>query len=86
MYATLASDEKTMNVDLTPDKQTFKAMMAPDIFFPIQNGWGLRGATTVDLTRIDVAELEATLKMAWEHGRSRTPIHGQAANASSPKR
>lgn len=74
-YATLADDGKSMNVDLTPDEQRFKVMMAPDTLFRILNGWGVRGATTVDLTRITAAELEATLGMAWEHGRSKVPIH-----------
>ena len=77
IYATLAPDGNSMNVDLTPDEQTFKVMMAPSIFSQIPNGWGLRGATTVDLKRISTAELEATLRMAWEHGRAKTPIHGK---------
>ena len=66
-----------INVDLTPDEQAFKVMMAPDIFSRIPNGWGLRGATTVDLPKISVAELEATLRMAWEHGHAKNPIHRQ---------
>jgi hypothetical protein len=49
--------------------------MATDILSKIPNGWGVRGATTVDLARITAAELEATLRMAWEHGRSKVPIH-----------
>ena len=75
IYATLAADGASMNVDLTPDEQAFKVMMAPEIFSQIPNGWGLRGATTVDLTKISVAELEAVLILAWEHGRAKEPIH-----------
>lgn len=77
IYATLAGDGKSMNVDLTPDEQAFKVMMAPDIFAPIPNGWGLRGATTVSLEKISLKELESTLQMAWEHGRAKEPIHKQ---------
>lgn len=77
IYATLAADGTSMNVDLTPDEQTFKVTMAPAIFSQIPNGWGLRGATTVDLTRISIKELEATLRMAWEHGRAKEPIHSK---------
>ena len=75
IYATLAGDGTSMNVDLTPDEQAFKVMMAPTIFSQIPNGWGLRGATTVDLGRIGLDELEATLRMAWGHGRAKAPIH-----------
>ena len=77
IYATLAGDGSHINVDLTPDEQAFKVMMAPDIFSRIPNGWGVRGATTVNLSRISLAELEATLGMAWEHGQAKDPIHRQ---------
>ena len=75
IYATLAPDGKSINVDLTPDEQAFKVMMAPGIFSQIPNGWGRRGATTVDLRTISASELEAVLTMAWEHGRAKQPIH-----------
>jgi hypothetical protein len=77
IYATLAADGTSMNVDLTPDEQAFKVMMAPEIFSQIPNGWGRRGATTIDLRKISVAELEAVLVQAWEHGRAKEPIHKQ---------
>lgn len=79
IYATLAADGKSINVDLTPDEQAFKVMMAPEIYSRIPNGWGLRGATTVDLTKISLTELTDLLKLCWEHGRSKTPIHGKTA-------
>jgi hypothetical protein len=78
IYATLAADGKTINVDLTPDEQAFKVMMAPAIYSQIPNGWGLRGATTVNLGVIGVTELTELLTLCWEHGRSKTPIHGKA--------
>jgi hypothetical protein len=77
IYATLAGDGTSLNVDLTPDEQAFKVMMAPEVFSQIPNGWGLRGATTVDLQKISLPELEAILEMAWEHGRAKAPIHKQ---------
>jgi hypothetical protein len=76
-YATLAPDGKSINVDLAPDEQSFKIMMAPEIYTQMPNRWGLRGATIVNLTAIGVAELELLLGMAWEHGRSKTPIHSK---------
>jgi hypothetical protein len=75
IYTTLAPDGRTINMDLTPDEQTFKVMMAPNIYSRIPNGWGLRGATTIDLEKISVTELESALRMAWEHGRAKEPIH-----------
>jgi hypothetical protein len=79
IYATLAGDGKTINVDLTPDEQAFKVMMAPAIYSRIPNGWGRRGATTVNLAQISGAELTELLTPCWEHGRSKTPIHGKTA-------
>jgi len=75
IYTTLAPDGLSINMDLTPDEQAFKVMMAPDTYSRIPNGWGLRGATTIDLMKISEAELESALRMAWEHGRSKDPIH-----------
>ena len=75
IYTTVAPDGRTINMDLTPDEQAFKVMMAPDIYSRIPNGWGLRGATTIDLSKISLIELESALRMAWEHGRSKEPIH-----------
>ncbi len=71
IYATLAADGTSLNLNLTPDEQAFKVMLAPDIFTPIPNKWGDSGWTTADLARIDPSELEAVLRMAWEHGRAK---------------
>ena len=76
-YATLAPDGKSINVDLTPDEQAFRVMMAPEIYQQMPNKWGLRGATIVTLEKMGVAELEALLREAWEHGRSKLPIHSK---------
>ncbi len=64
-------------MDLTPDEQAFKVMMAPEIYMQMPNRWGLRGATIVSLPGISLAELEALLRMAWEHGRSKLSIHSK---------
>lgn len=77
IYATLAPDGRSINVDLTPDEQAFKVMIAPEIYTQMPNRWGLRGATIVDLEAISLAELEALLTMAWEHGRAKLSIHSK---------
>jgi hypothetical protein len=71
IYATLAADGKSLNLNLTPEEQEFKTMLAPDVFSAIPNKWGVSGWTTVDLKAIGRAELKAVLEMAWEHGRAK---------------
>ena len=71
IYATLAADGKSLNLNLTPEEQEFKTMLAPEVFTPIPNKWGTSGWTTVDLKTIGKAELKAALEMAWEHGRAK---------------
>ena len=73
IYATLDSDGKSLNLNLTPEEQEFKTMLAPEVFTPIPNKWGTSGWTTVDLKAISKAELKAALEMAWEHGRAKKP-------------
>jgi hypothetical protein len=72
IYATLARDGKSINLNLTPEEQEFKTMLAPGIYSKIANKWGSSGWTTVDLAAIGQAELKAALQMAWEHGRARS--------------
>lgn len=71
IYATLGSG--SVNLKLTPEEQEFKVMMAPGIFAPIPNAWSRQGWTIADVGAISVAELEAVLTMAWEHGRAKAP-------------
>ena len=71
IYATLAGDGKSLNLNLTPEEQEFKTMLAPEVFTPIPNKWGTSGWTTVNLKAISKAELKAALEMAWEHGRAK---------------
>ena len=73
IYATLAGDGKSLNLNLTPDEQEFKIMLAPDVFSQLPNKWGLAGWTAVNLKAIGRAELAGALEMAWEHGRAKSP-------------
>ena len=70
IYASLSGDGKSLNLNLTPEEQEFKAMMAPEVFAPLPNKWGASRWTSVNLKAIGKAELEAALRMAWEHGRA----------------
>ena len=72
IYATLAADGKSLNLNLKPEEQEFKTMLAPEVFSAIPNKWGTSGWTTVTLKAIGRAELKAALEMAWEHGRAKS--------------
>ena len=67
IYATLAADGLTANLNFTPDEQEFKTLLAPEAFVPIQNAWGRKGWTTILLEKLNGAELRAALEMAWQH-------------------
>ncbi len=42
IYATLAADGASANIKFTPDEQSFKCMVAPELFAAIDNAWGGR--------------------------------------------
>jgi len=65
IFVTLAADGKSANLMLTPDEQEFKCLLAPAAFAPVANAWGRKGATTVTLAAVDVAELKAALQLAY---------------------
>lgn len=66
-YATLAADGRTANLKLTPDEQTLKCMLAPELFRPLDNAWGRQGWTELDIKAATKADIVAALKMAWQH-------------------
>lgn len=73
IYATLAADGLSANLKLLPGEQQMKCLTAPECFAPVPNAWGQQGWTTVDLAAVDATEMEAALRLAWEHGRSKRP-------------
>lgn len=67
IFATLAADGRSANLMLTPEKQEFKCLLAPNLFAALDNGWGQRGATSVDITAASEDDLRAALAMAHAH-------------------
>ena len=67
-YATLASDDFSANLKLTPNEQEFMVMLAPEAFAPVSGAWGRQGWTMVTLSAVERDELAAILEMAWRHG------------------
>lgn len=66
-FATLAGDGRSVNLKLTPDEQEFKCQLAPEVFRPIDNGWGRQGWTVMDLAAATKADVQAALEMAYAH-------------------
>jgi hypothetical protein len=70
IFATLAADGASANLCLTPDDQEHWCERLPDAVSPVPNRWGARGWTTVRLNRIDPADLETLLRIAWARATS----------------
>lgn len=66
-FATLAADGRSVNLKLMPDEQQLKCLTAPESFLPVPNAWGRQGWTMVDLSTIAMADLAASLRLAWTH-------------------
>jgi hypothetical protein len=53
-------------VKLAPEQQAMLMAAEPGIFAPAPGAWGRRGATVVDLARVDTATAESAIRMARE--------------------
>lgn len=67
IFATLAPDQLTANLWLTPDEQDMQIALRPTACAKLPNKWGDAGATCVTLAAVDAAELQALLALAWAH-------------------
>jgi len=65
IFATLASDQRSANLLLTPDEQEFYTGLKPAAFSRVPNKWGDRGWTCVSLAELDADLLRAVLESAW---------------------
>lgn len=63
---TLAPDEASVNFMFTPEEQTWKLAVAPDLFAPVPGGWGRMGATTAALADLTEDDLAAAVTMIFE--------------------
>jgi YjbR len=77
IYATLVPDGLTANLKLTPDEQGLKCLTPPDAFEPVTNAWGKQGWTTARLAALSREELEAALRLAWQHAMSKKRTIGR---------
>lgn len=69
IYASLSPDGLSINLKLEPDEQAFRCETSPGAYRSVPNAWGTQGWTSVVLAELDVPELEAVLRSAWQgHG------------------
>jgi hypothetical protein len=74
VFATLGyPDRSRAMVKLTPLQQSQSVAAYPAVFAKIPGGWGLRGATGVDLRRATVAAVRPALFEAWRNLAPRSP-------------
>lgn len=68
IFATLSYPDQAWGmVKLTPEQQEAFVSAAPDVFAPVKGGWGLGGATNVNLEVAKLARLRVALAVAWRN-------------------
>jgi hypothetical protein len=80
VFATLSYPDSSYGmVKLTPAQQAVAVGECPDVFAPVQGGWGLRGSTNVRLRVATRATLWAMLVAAWKNAASAALLkrHGE---------
>lgn len=65
IFATLSYEDKTLNLMFTPTEQFIFCPPGSDVIFPIPNGWGRRGATTINLNKATKKLVTDALKEAY---------------------
>ena len=66
IFATLGYPSMEWGVlKLTPQQQASFAAMGPDVFVPVKNSWGKRGATSVRLRAAHTSDVRKAMVAAW---------------------
>jgi len=65
IFATLSFEDKTLNLMFTPTEQFIFCPPGSDVIFPIPNGWGRKGATTINLNKASKKLVTNALKEAY---------------------
>jgi hypothetical protein len=58
--------EQRMMVKLLPIDQSAFSSFDPEVFYPVPNKWGLKGATVVELTKVPPEMLKDALNTAYQ--------------------
>ncbi len=68
IFATLGYPDAAWGmVKLPPEQQQLFVEDQPDVFKPVDGGWGAKGATNVRIDAADAATLERGLRAAWQN-------------------
>ena len=73
IFATLAADEQSGVVSLSPDEQGEFMRQYPGTFSPASGAWGRQGWTTVSLASADAGAVRGTVLLAWQRVASKPP-------------
>jgi YjbR len=65
IFATLSFEDKTLNLKFTPEAQFIFCPPGSDVIFPILNGWGRQGWTTINLNKATKKLVTDALKEAY---------------------
>jgi hypothetical protein len=65
IFATLLEKDHTLNLMLTPADQSVFCAFNSKVVYPVPGGWGLKGATTVNLKKIRKTMLKDALTVAY---------------------
>ncbi len=66
MFATYLAEDNTANVFLTPAEQAVFCKMDEINIYPVPNKWGEKGATTINLNKVDPGILQEALLSAYK--------------------
>jgi hypothetical protein len=81
IFATLSGQEKGCGVlKLTPEQQQAFLTDQPNIFTPVQGGWGRMGITYIHLKEADESIMAGALKTAYQN------LHAKQTQKKSPKK
>ena len=67
IFASLHRDKKLMMVKLSSIDQSVFCSYNKEIIYPVPGGWGLKGATFVDLNKIKKPMLRDAITTAWKN-------------------
>lgn len=65
IFATLSYEDKTLNLMFTPQVQMIFCPPQSDVIFAIPNGWGRKGATTINLNKANIKLVKSALQEAY---------------------
>lgn len=66
IFATINADKNLVMVKLSPVDQSVFCSYNKEIIFPVPGGWGTKGATFINLSKVKRSMLQDALTTAWK--------------------